>query len=135
MSYRMCMVVLMAVAATAAQAQNCVADLPGGRIVETDHYQLAYRTQPPKIVIGRHFTMDVAVCAKAGGTAVEALAVDAFMPEHRHGMNYRPAAQAQGGGRYRIEGLMFHMPGRWDLYFDIQGGGRHERLTDANVLR
>ncbi len=135
MLYCMFVVLLITVAAGAAQAQNCIADLPGGRIVETASYRLAYRTQPPKIAIGRHFTMEVVVCAKAGSAAVEALGVDAFMPEHRHGMNYQPAAQAQGGGRYRIEGLMLHMPGRWDLYFDVQAGGRRERLTDANVLR
>jgi hypothetical protein len=33
-----------------------------------------------------------------------------------------------GGGRYRAEGLMFHMPGRWEFVFDVRAGGRTERL-------
>lgn len=128
-------VLLMGVAAAAAQAQICVAELPGGKVVAAAHYQLAYRTQPSQIVVGSHFSLEVIVCAKAGGGAVEGLQVDAFMPEHRHGMNYRPAAKALGGGRYQIEGLMFHMPGRWDLHFDVTSGGRSERLTHENALK
>lgn len=117
-----------------ALAQACVADLPGGKSVETAHYRLSYRTQPPKIVIGRHFALEVMVCPKAAGT-VDGLQVDAFMPEHRHGMNYRPAAKALSDGRYQVDGLMFHMPGRWDLHFDVTGGGRKERLTMENVVQ
>ena len=51
---------------------------------------------------------------------VDGALVDADMPEHRHGMNYRARVQALGGGRYRADGLMFHMPGRWRFVFDLQ---------------
>ncbi|MBK7080614.1 MAG: hypothetical protein IPH55_07620 [Betaproteobacteria bacterium] len=61
------------------------------------------------------------------------LAVDATMPEHRHGMNYRPTVVARGTGIYRADGLMFHMPGRWDLLFDLVTPAGTERLT-ATVL-
>ncbi|MBK9705147.1 MAG: hypothetical protein IPO75_17875 [Betaproteobacteria bacterium] len=65
--------------------------------------------------------------------APNALAVDATMPEHRHGMNYRPTVVARGTGIYRADGLMFHMPGRWDLLFDLVTPAGTERLT-ATVL-
>jgi hypothetical protein len=65
--------------------------------------------------------------------APHALAVDATMPEHRHGMNYRPTVVARGTGIYRADGLMFHMPGRWDLLFDLVTPAGTERLT-ATVL-
>jgi hypothetical protein len=57
-----------------------------------------------------------------------ALRVDADMPAHRHGMNYRTTVTALGDGRFRAEGLMFHMAGRWRLLFDLPaptaaGGG------------
>jgi len=55
------------------------------------------------------------------------------MPEHRHGMNYRPTVATSGEGRYRAEGLLFHMPGRWQLLFDVERGGRTERLA-ADIL-
>jgi hypothetical protein len=125
---------VFACGAGVAQAQTCVADLPGGNTIESAQYRLAWRTQPQKIVIGRHFALEVLICPKGAG-GIEGLQVDAFMPDHRHGMNYRPAAKVLGGGRYQVDGLMFHMPGRWDLYFDIKGGGGTERLTQENVLR
>jgi hypothetical protein len=49
--------------------------------------------------------------------------VDAQMPEHRHGMNYRPTVSATGNGRYVAEGLLFHMPSRWQLRFDVERDG------------
>ena len=49
-------------------------------------------------------------------------------------MNYRPTLAAKGGGRYVAEGLMFHMPGRWELSFDVDAAGRRPRLaTDLSV--
>ena len=57
------------------------------------------------------------------------------MPEHRHGMNYRPVVTAQLGGACTApKGCMFHMPGRWDLTFDVDADGRTERLTGALQL-
>ena len=38
-------------------------------------------------------------------------------------MNYRPVVTARPvGASYRADGLMFHMPGRWDLTFDVVAG-------------
>lgn len=70
------------------------------------------------------------VPAWAGAQACElpaAIRADATMPEHRHGMNYKPSIAVQGGGRFRSEGWMFHMPGRWEFVFEAGG----ERVTDS----
>ena len=59
-----------------------------------------------------------------------ALKVDAEMPAHRHGMNYRTTVQSLGGGRWRADGLMFHMPGRWRFLFELDRAGQPPlRLT------
>ena len=71
--------------------------------------------------------MEAVVCAEPPA-AVATVRVDAQMPEHRHGMNYRPRVSARGDGLYVAEGLLFHMPGRWHLLFDVERGGRTERL-------
>jgi hypothetical protein len=42
------------------------------------------------------------------------------MPEHRHGMNYQTSVVPHGDGGYRAEGLLFHMPGRWELVFELR---------------
>ena len=82
--------------------------------------RLAFRTLPARVAVGRPFKVEAVVCPGAGGARPAKLVVDADMPAHRHGMNYRARVQALGGGRYRAEGLMFHMPGRWRFVFDLQ---------------
>ena len=53
------------------------------------------------------------------------------MPDHRHGMNYKPTVAARGSGRYLAEGLMFHMAGRWEFVFELRSGGKTERLVHS----
>jgi hypothetical protein len=110
----------LALAVPAAQA----CELPGGpaRKLQAAGYTVLYRTPPLRV--GEHFALELAVCP-----APELLRVDAWMPEHRHGMNYRPSVTAQGGGRYRAEGLMLHMPGRWEFVFELRAAGKTERLA------
>jgi hypothetical protein len=90
-----------------------------------------FRTVPAAIQVGRHFSVEAIVCA---APPTQGLRVDAHMPEHRHGMNYRPTVAATGNGRYVAEGMMFHMPGRWRLVFDVELAGRTERLATDILL-
>ena len=98
-------------------------------------YDVAFATLPAPITTGAHFALEVVVCPRSGAAVPRALAVDAVMPEHRHGMNYRPTVTVLGPGRYRVEGLLFHMPGRWDLLFDVDSGTGTERLVATLRLR
>jgi hypothetical protein len=118
-----------------AAAQSCDADLPDGRKLESENYVLAYRTAPAPVPMGKHFTLEIAVCPRAGAEVPARLDIDAHMPEHRHGMNYKVIVKPLGPGRYQAEGLMFHMPGRWELLFDVHSGGQTVRLTDGIILR
>jgi hypothetical protein len=107
--------------------QGVACELPaGGNIVDAPRYSLVYRTQPARLSVGEHFALDFSICAKEGRPAPSAVKVDAWMPAHRHGMNYRAEVSALGGGKFRAVGLMFHMPGLWQLLFDIDG----ERIAD-----
>ena len=92
---------------------------------------LMFRTVPAAIELGQHFAVEAIVCPTPTTSGVR---VDAHMPEHRHGMNYRPTVTVTSEGRYRAEGLLFHMPGRWQLLFDVERGGRTERLTTDLLL-
>jgi len=100
-------------------------DLAGSRVLESPRFALAYRTEPPRPGAGEHFAVELRICRPAAGA--EGLRVDAHMPEHRHGMNYRPGLVALGGGHYRSEGWLFHMPGEWEFVFELGG----ERLADG----
>jgi hypothetical protein len=122
-----------ALVSAAAAAEPCAAPAgfaPAGRIESRDTV-LLYRTLPAKIEIGKHFAVDAVICSQA---APSALRVDAQMPAHRHGMNYRARVAPQGDGRYRAEGLLFHMPGKWQFVFDVERPGRTERLTADIVV-
>lgn len=92
--------------------------------------QVAWTADTPPITVGRHFTIQVRLCPADAVLA----RVDATMPAHRHGMNYRPSIKAMGAGLWQVEGLMFHMPGAWELRLDVQAGGRTETLRDAVTL-
>ena len=127
--------VLMLVASSLASAAPCGADLRGAVIAESANYLVAFRTQPARIAVGKHFSVEFETCAKGDAPASTGVAVDAFMPEHGHGMNYRAVVKpAATIARYRADGLMFHMPGRWDFYFDVRSAGGTERATRSIVL-
>jgi hypothetical protein len=100
------------------------ARLEGRRFVAS----LASLPAPPPL--NAPFAVELSLCAR-DGSAVPAPRVDAWMPAHRHGMNYRPGVTALAPGRFRAEGLLFHMPGRWEFVVEIGG----ERLTAPVDIR
>lgn len=120
--------------ASPTMAQPCPG-LTGATRVESGRYVLAYRTEPAKLAVGQHFMVEMAVCPKDGQAAPEAVRVDGFMPEHNHGMNYKAVVKAGEGGRYRADGMMFHMPGRWDFIFEVRGDGKTDRMTQSVMLQ
>lgn len=133
-------------AAPASRAIECASGFPGGSRATSAGYTIAWRADPQKIPVGRHFAIDLLVCPKAAAAGVGAapgspavvpvaVAVDARMPSHGHGMNYKPTLKPAGDNRYRAEGLMFHMPGQWELVFDVRTGDKVERATQAVTVR
>ena len=108
----------------------CVPPLEGTRL-ESPRFVLAYKPEP--IAVAQHFALDFAICAKSEARA-ESVKVDAHMPEHRHGMNYAPQVKALGEGRWRAEGLMLHMPGKWEFVFEIRAAGKTDRLLHEHRL-
>ena len=119
----------------AAAAGACGSALSGStRTIDGTRYTVVFKTVPEPVKVGTHFAVDFAVCPRAAAEAPTAVRVDANMPAHRHGMNYRPVVTAKSGELFRAEGLLFHMPGRWDLTFDVEGGGGTERLASTLQL-
>lgn len=92
-------------------------------------YAVAWTSEPPTIPVNEPFDLVVTIReAGDGGAPVDAEVIaDARMPEHAHGMNVVPEVAALGEGRYRVEGMLFHMPGSWRLTIDITEAGITER--------
>ena len=115
--------------AAASAAQAC--ELPGGEAkkIESKGHLVLYRTRPAPPKVGEHFVLEFAVCPTPASVRV-----DAWMPEHRHGMNYRPTIASLGEGRYRAEGLMLHMAGKWELVFEVHGKSGNERIAQSIAI-
>lgn len=95
-----------------------------------------YRPEPSPIPLNEPFSLVVELLSPDGSHPwdVELLEVDGRMPHHRHGMNTSPRVTPLGGGRYRVEGMLFHMPGRWELSFDLTRDGATERAVEVVML-
>ena len=89
--------------------------------IATSIHGLALRSAPSPLPLNRPFALDITLCAQNGTPVSDPPRVDAWMPAHRHGMNYRPTVTTLGPGRFRAEGLLFHMPGRWEVIVEVGG--------------
>lgn len=81
--------------------------------------------------IPRNVECELLVTVMRDGEAagVERLDVSAWMPDHNHGLVQLPEVLDLGGGRYRVEGLLLHMRGRWELRFGIFDPGVRETVV------
>ncbi|MDI1284053.1 MAG: FixH family protein [Reyranella sp.] len=115
---------------------DCPLDLGRGTglVIFSDHYMIAFRPDPLRIEVGEPFALVFNVCTKSG-SAGELVVVDAVMPEHKHTMNYRPSIVSKGDGRFRAEGLVFHMAGHWEISIDVRAGEEIERLTHDYYIK
>ena len=123
-------------AGLAATPEACVVDprRDDGQTLESARYLVAYRTRPKRIAVGEHFAVELMVCPRGDTPRPDSVRVDAQMPEHRHGMNYQATVTSQGDGRYRADGLLFHMPGRWVFIVEVRAAGQTDRLSRSFEL-
>jgi hypothetical protein len=117
--------------------QVCPPEGQGFHVLETAEADIGYRWDPAELKVGQFFAADVIVCRTIGGREpVGMVVIDATMPAHGHGMSYRPKSERVEPVYYRITGLMLHMPGTWQITFDLLlQGGRRVRLTHEVDLK
>ncbi len=100
-------------------------------------YVVFLRTEPSPIPENTEFTAIVWVFERLQTdkplTDIS-LDVDAFMPEHGHGMNRVPEITKRDDGGFDVKGLLLHMGGNWELYFDVTRGAITERAQKRVVL-
>lgn len=118
-----------AAAALMASATACPLGPADGGPIAGAGVQVVWATSTP-IAVGQHFTLTVHACP----TEAVLLAVDASMPLHRHGMNYRPSITPLGAGLWRVDGLMFHMQGTWELQLLLGLDGQTQTLHQTIEL-
>jgi len=123
---------ILVLAASSAMAAPCPTDKLGAMPdrLAADGTAVAYRTAPAKIAVGKPFSIEVIACVDGEKQmAPSRIRVDAGMPMHGHGMNYTPSEKKLGPGHSTFDGLVFHMPGKWQITFDVYEGETRKRLT------
>ena len=101
----------------------------GGSKIVGKSWTVWWLPDPAAIPVGAHFSIRFRLC----GPPARRVGVRGWMPDHRHGMNYRPGVTLTGR-RGAAEGLLFHMPGRWQLILEIAGAAGREKLVAETVL-
>jgi hypothetical protein len=83
------------------------------------------------IPVGRIQTWTVLVTTPDGKPLEHAdLSIDGGMPQHGHGLPTEPQVTGElGGGRYRLEGMKFNMPGWWTVTLTVSGGAGTDSAT------
>lgn len=106
------------------------ADIPvQARVVEGPRFKLVVLADPMPIPLNAPFALDIQVCDARMAELPRLAQVDAWMPAHRHGMNYTPTLVKLDWAHYRAEGLLLHMPGEWEFVFEFAGLDQPERLS------
>lgn len=99
-------------------------------------YTIQWRPVGGEVPKNEHFELEVRLYKNVGDELVPLpdarLAVSGWMPDHGHGMIRQPQAVDQGDGSYLVRGMLFHMGGHWQLFFDVIEDGLSER-TDFEV--
>lgn len=111
-------------------------DETGWLISADGTYRVSFTVEGGVIPLNDPFDLRVTIMDRALNAPATAIRfdIDARMPEHRHGMNLEPFIEEIAPGQFRVEDMLFHMPGRWELYFDITRDGFTERAWREVVL-
>jgi hypothetical protein len=81
-------------------------------------FEVELSTSPDPIPLNQPFELDVIITSEGSPPSDEVswtLRVEGWMPGHGHGMLRQPQVDELGEGRYRVRGMLFHMPGLWEL--------------------
>ena len=100
-----------------------------------ENWEVWWRPIPAAIPALEPFSVEVMVRDAAGRPANQGVSVvvDATMPHHGHGMNVTPVVSRKGDV-WLAEGLLLHMPGRWEFTVDVVREGEIERAQWTEEL-
>jgi Uncharacterized conserved protein len=89
------------------------------------------------VPLNKPFDMDVAVLRAGTDKPAEGvkITIGAVMPAHYHGMNTAPEITKTGPAQWRVRGMLLHMPGAWQVTFDIDNGIVVERAQSDVTVR
>lgn len=112
-------------------SSDALADEPQGWLSDNGHYTLYFKSALQPIVINRIHSWTIVLQDSEGRAVNDAnFAISGGMPAHDHGLPTNPRiTRTPGEGRYLLEGLRFHMPGRWELQIVISAPAGRDTVT------
>lgn len=96
---------------------GCVRTTTHQVVSNANNWTVKFTPTPDKIPLNDVFEITSWV---SGRGTVDSLRVDAAMPTHGHGMMTIPETTKQPDGSFVTTGMLLHMPGDWEIYFDIR---------------
>ena len=79
------------------------------------------------LVINRIHSWHIRILDSNGNPVLADMRISGGMPEHDHGMPTAPQITGQlDNGDYLMEGMRFHMPGHWQLLFELTIDGNEQ---------
>jgi len=100
------------------------------------YYVVKYTTEPAPIPLNEIFEMRVEIRERHKQSLAKrvSLEVDAGMIAHNHGMSTLPKVEPEEDGSFRVRGMLFHMPGEWNMTFVIKRGFLKDKAKTDVVL-
>ena len=97
----------------------------------SDRFQVSFESDLKPIVINQIHQWIIQVQTLDGVPVTKAeISIDGGMPDHDHGLPTDPQVTGNlGDGRYRVEGLRFHMQGQWELKITIRADNMEDVVT------
>ena len=126
---------------------SCVVQSPAHEWLASGSSVTALVRSQQEIEVGEAFDVTIELCEPG---QVELLEVDATMPAHGHGMNYKAELSTISGsgdsvsgsdtgtavgGSYRAQGLLFHMPGEWQWSLKVRVADQLQTLTAVTTVK
>lgn len=103
-----------------ADAEPLPAGGPSSGATAGGSFNLEYTTDPSPIPLSEPFTMRTQVSDRDGRWLDDVtVVINAEMPAHGHGMNTSTSTTFDVDGWYDTEGMLFHMPGDWQIVIDV----------------
>ena len=94
-------------------------------------YTVCWRSTPAKIPRNADFELEAWVLRDGQNIGEALLGVSGWMPDHGHGMLRQPKIERREDGAFLVHGMLLHMRGRWQLFFEVLEGSLAETAEFA----
>ena len=98
-------------------------------------YTVSFVSSLEPIEINRIHSWTLSISSDGEPVSGAELTIFGGMPAHDHGMPTRPRVTSEiGEGKYRLDGMRFHMNGYWEVSIEIDANGKRDTVVITLIL-